>query len=287
MATNSQPNYPPWLWGITGLVVGLFIALLLVFSSKEHSADRSPTPLVTSSSDTNLPNAIPAVNKPAVEYKFYTPLPEAETLLGKHRVQQHSQAELARKELMKKELADQGLVQESLKASGNEITKPAIQDSIPTKVVDIAQPDTTQDIIDTYENKEQLSASALEDAQPAQSFTENIFQNQEEIIQAEIQSEVESRTSNTQSSDIAQSSTSEQFIIQAGSFRSQLEADRQRGQLLLLGFQPSIEQANLDAEGTWFRVILGPFAARNDAEKVVSQIDQQKFPVRIFRKTTS
>lgn len=54
----------------------------------------------------------------------------------------------------------------------------------------------------------------------------------------------------------------ERFLLQAGSFRQQEDADARRAQLLLLGLDPRIEEANGD-NGRWYRVYLGPFDSKS------------------------
>ncbi len=50
----------------------------------------------------------------------------------------------------------------------------------------------------------------------------------------------------------------ETFLLQAGSFRQREDADRRRAELLLLGLDPSVEEASGE-HGRFFRVFLGPF----------------------------
>jgi len=53
----------------------------------------------------------------------------------------------------------------------------------------------------------------------------------------------------------------ESYLLQAGSFRQRQDAERRRAELLLLGLEPRVQEVNGD-NGRWFRVYLGPFAAR-------------------------
>ena len=50
----------------------------------------------------------------------------------------------------------------------------------------------------------------------------------------------------------------ETFLLQAGSFRQPEDAERRRAELLLLGLDPSVEEASGE-HGRFFRVYLGPF----------------------------
>lgn len=59
----------------------------------------------------------------------------------------------------------------------------------------------------------------------------------------------------------AAAASGERYLLQAGSFRRETEADRRRAQILLLGLEARIEpvQANGD---TWYRVHAGPFVSQ-------------------------
>ena len=56
-----------------------------------------------------------------------------------------------------------------------------------------------------------------------------------------------------------------------GSFRERREADRLRAELALGGFESSIRTADT-ANGTWHRVMLGPFRGRAAAEAAKARV---------------
>ena len=67
----------------------------------------------------------------------------------------------------------------------------------------------------------------------------------------------------------------EQYLLQAGSFRQQADADRRRGELALLGLEATIEPTEND-NGRWYRVYLGPFENRSEtarAQTLIAQAD--------------
>lgn len=68
--------------------------------------------------------------------------------------------------------------------------------------------------------------------------------------------------------------TGKQYVLQAGSFRQAADADRRRGELLLLGLEPRVEDTQGDT-GRWFRVVLGPFDSRSAMAKARSMTAQQ------------
>lgn len=64
------------------------------------------------------------------------------------------------------------------------------------------------------------------------------------------------------------------YFIQAGSFQNPAEADNQKARLAILGFESSVEPANLPDKGTWYRVRLGPYSKVEDLNKVRQALAQ-------------
>jgi cell division protein FtsN len=64
------------------------------------------------------------------------------------------------------------------------------------------------------------------------------------------------------------------YFIQAGSFQNPAEADNQKARLAILGFDSSVEPANLPDKGTWYRVRLGPYNKVEDLNKVRQALAQ-------------
>jgi cell division protein FtsN len=71
-----------------------------------------------------------------------------------------------------------------------------------------------------------------------------------------------------------QESSKDVYFIQAGSFQNPAEADNQKARLAILGFESSVEPANLPDKGTWYRVRLGPYKKVEDINKVRQQLAQ-------------
>lgn len=53
------------------------------------------------------------------------------------------------------------------------------------------------------------------------------------------------------------------YMIQAGSFKTNAQADRLRAKLILLGLEPRIEENINSRNERWYRVMLGPFDSRS------------------------
>jgi cell division protein FtsN len=64
------------------------------------------------------------------------------------------------------------------------------------------------------------------------------------------------------------------YFIQAGSFQNPADADNQKARLAILGFESSVEPANLPDKGTWYRVRLGPYKKVEEITKVRQALAQ-------------
>ena len=66
----------------------------------------------------------------------------------------------------------------------------------------------------------------------------------------------------------------ERYFIQTGSFQNPAEADNQKARLAILGFESSVEPANLPDKGTWYRVRLGPYTKVEEINRVRQALAQ-------------
>ncbi len=64
------------------------------------------------------------------------------------------------------------------------------------------------------------------------------------------------------------------YFIQAGSFQNPADADNQKARLAILGFESSVEPANLPDKGTWYRVRMGPYTKVDEINRVRQQLAQ-------------
>ena len=70
-----------------------------------------------------------------------------------------------------------------------------------------------------------------------------------------------------------ESKSNDIFLLQAGSFKTNTEADNLRAKLLLLNLNTSIEKVTTKKNETWRRVIVGPFNTSStlaEAQKILS-----------------
>jgi cell division protein FtsN len=71
-----------------------------------------------------------------------------------------------------------------------------------------------------------------------------------------------------------QDASKDVYFIQAGSFQNPADADNQKARLAILGFESSVEPANLPDKGTWYRVRLGPYKKVDEINKVRQALAQ-------------
>jgi cell division septation protein DedD len=63
--------------------------------------------------------------------------------------------------------------------------------------------------------------------------------------------------------------STEFYLLQAGAFKQEADAEARRAQLLMLNLEPRIEETSSD-NGRWFRVYLGPYQSRSRLNKARS-----------------
>jgi len=73
------------------------------------------------------------------------------------------------------------------------------------------------------------------------------------------------------------------YFIQAGSFQNPADADNQKARLAILGFESSVEPANLPDKGTWYRVRMGPYAKLEEINKVRQALAQNGIDANLIK----
>ena len=72
--------------------------------------------------------------------------------------------------------------------------------------------------------------------------------------------------------------TPKEYIIQAGAFRNVADAESVRASLLLQDLPVNMTPVTLN-DGTWYRVIVGPYLLRDDAQATLSKLQEQNLNV--------
>src|SRR5687767_7796318 len=73
------------------------------------------------------------------------------------------------------------------------------------------------------------------------------------------------------------------YFIQAGSFQNPADADNQKARLAILGFESSVEPANLPDKGTWYRVRLGPYNKLDDINRIRQALAQNNIDASLVK----
>ena len=68
-----------------------------------------------------------------------------------------------------------------------------------------------------------------------------------------------------------QTSKTVNFLLQSGSFQIRADAESRRGSLLLLNLPAKLVEAHIDNK-IWYRVIVGPYAQRGQAQRAVARL---------------
>ena len=82
------------------------------------------------------------------------------------------------------------------------------------------------------------------------------------------------------------SKPTEFYLLQAGAFKQQEDAESRRAQLLLLNLEPKIEETNGD-NGRWYRVYLGPFQSRAKLNKARSLTAAQNIDTLLLKRSST
>lgn len=77
-----------------------------------------------------------------------------------------------------------------------------------------------------------------------------------------------------QQTPLLENNQSQNYFLQAGSFRSTGEAENLKARLALLGVVAAVRSANLGEKGTWHRVRIGPFVKMTEVEQVRNELQQ-------------
>ena len=80
-----------------------------------------------------------------------------------------------------------------------------------------------------------------------------------------------------------QNAAKDVYFIQAGSFQNPAEADNQKARLAILGFESSVEPANLPDKGTWYRVRLGPYNKLDEINRIRQALAQNNIDASLVK----
>ncbi|MED5389914.1 MAG: SPOR domain-containing protein [Pseudomonadota bacterium] len=96
-------------------------------------------------------------------------------------------------------------------------------------------------------------------------------QNESDTGRRDTRKPVEEKPASERQPDTSTRSN-ERYLLQAGSFRRNEDADRRRAELILKGFEASIQSVNLESGDSWHRVMIGPYDNLNAMHRAQDQL---------------
>ena len=107
-----------------------------------------------------------------------------------------------------------------------------------------------------------------------------IDKEEKPLIIAEKPAEKSSKSNDLQAGETTSSKeenrTIEQYLLQAGSFRSLKDAERLQAQLIVWGLDPNVERVSVGENEFWHRVQVGPFSDWNTLNNVRETLTNHK-----------
>ena len=122
----------------------------------------------------------------------------------------------------------------------------------------------------------QGTAPAATAAKPKFDFYKILPGQEETVSDKELRERM--RTARSQ-----QESPKDVYFIQAGSFQNPADADNQKARLAILGFESSVEPANLPDKGTWYRVRMGPYNKLDEINRLRQALAQNNIDASLVK----
>ncbi|MFO7788802.1 MAG: SPOR domain-containing protein [Halospina sp.] len=86
--------------------------------------------------------------------------------------------------------------------------------------------------------------------------------------------------------DESESEQNLEYILQAGSFQTREDAERQRAQVGFQGLRARIAEVSVDDGGVWYRVMVGPFDSRSRMNQAVDRLVEINIQPMVRRRET-
>ncbi|MCW8933128.1 MAG: SPOR domain-containing protein [Gammaproteobacteria bacterium] len=130
-----------------------------------------------------------------------------------------------------------------------------------------------EDIESANENDSQVATTNSENKKPRFEFYTILSELEVFVPEPEVENtNTKNQPSNTRSVE-ASSVSNKKYLLQAGSFKNQQDAERLKASLALLGVQSSIQSVNINRDN-WHRVRIGPFSNPTRLRETLSTLKQ-------------
>ncbi len=74
------------------------------------------------------------------------------------------------------------------------------------------------------------------------------------------------------------------FMLQAGAFKQKTDAERRRAELILNGYEASLEPTQYKNGQTWYRLLIGPFTSQSKLAKARSDLLQNNIETLVIKR---
>lgn len=261
--TSDTSTSGQWIWTLTGVTLGLFILLLFYLSNSSLVLDEtSPNtdPAVSTTGTVLRPlSASTPEGKPAAGGS------NSADLLGENVPQMSTSPSKSEPPTAQKPRFTfyQELVDPQPSEHPIPFEKPTEPDPNPSSADNLTSasidPISAEDEPPKAQLDAQLDAHLQPQPEPSQlnEAGQPIAQNIPEPTVDFITPQAQHPGSEQKSSGV--SLTAKRYLLQTGSFKNQLQADRQRAKLLLQGYEADIRAVTLNNGSVWHRVLMGPF----------------------------
>ncbi len=74
------------------------------------------------------------------------------------------------------------------------------------------------------------------------------------------------------------------YMLQAGAFKQKTDAERRRAELILNGYEASLEPTKYNNGQTWYRLLIGPFTSQSKLAKARSELLQSNIETLVIKR---
>jgi len=74
-----------------------------------------------------------------------------------------------------------------------------------------------------------------------------------------------------------------EYVLQAGAYRAEADAESMKAKLALAGFEPVIQRVKINDKGTYYRVRMGPYKSKRKLQLHKKRLVKQGIDTQVFR----
>lgn len=231
-AAQGPSPLPGWLLVGLGMAIGLFIAFMLYLWKPWQPVKRTVTPAPTETPDT--PSAAKDTGEP--RFDFYRLLPS--------------------QKVVSEEPAEQPVAP---------ATSPAKPAAPKADSVSATNPVTAKPVARTEADRQDADRKRAEAILEGQKQT--VAEKPKASVPAKEKDKAKEKAAPDPKKEKEKETDNSKFTLQAGSFKSQAEAERRKAKIALQGLPARVQQVKVKEGEVWFRVIVGPFKGKESTGK--------------------